>query len=208
MTGLEKMIRQIEEEAENTAASIIREAEEKAAALCREAEQSCARIRKEAEEEGQVRAEEILRKACSGAGMEDRKRELQLKQELLCETMERALRMLQELEDDRYFALLLHMVPRYIRKEEGELLLSPEDRKRVPEDFEEKLRELASSGGGSLKLSGESGGIEGGFLLRYGGIEENCSFAAIFQAEQERIKDELQRLLFQGTEPGRKLHEE
>ena len=98
MTGLEKMIRQIEEEAENTAASIIREAEEEAAALCREAEQSCARIRKEAEEEGQARAEEILRKACSGAGMEDRKRELQLKQELLCETMERALRMLQELE--------------------------------------------------------------------------------------------------------------
>ena len=56
MTGLEKMIRQIEEEAENTAASIIREAEEEAAALCREAEQSCAgRRRKRRGRRGQRR---------------------------------------------------------------------------------------------------------------------------------------------------------
>ena len=37
--------------------------------------------------------------------------------------------------------------------------------------------------------------IDGGFILVYGGVEENCSIEALFYAEQERLQDKVQAFL-------------
>ena len=38
--------------------------------------------------------------------------------------------------------------------------------------------------------------MDGGFILCYGGIEENCSFDAIFDSAREHLQDAVQRILF------------
>ena len=36
----------------------------------------------------------------------------------------------------------------------------------------------------------------GGFVLVYGGIEENCSFEAMFAAQREKLQDQVHAFLF------------
>ena len=50
--------------------------------------------------------------------------------------------------------------------------------------------------GGSLTLSDEARPIGGGFLLVYGGIEENCTIKAVFDSKREELSDRVNRLLF------------
>ena len=67
---------------------------------------------------------------------------------------------------------------------------------RLPEGFAVKLQDIAVKHGGSLKVSDERADVENGFILRYGGIEENCSLRALFSAKQEELQDEVHRSLF------------
>ena len=49
---------------------------------------------------------------------------------------------------------------------------------------------------GKIALSDKAAAIDAGFILQYGGIEENCSFDAIFASEAENLSDRAGRLLF------------
>ena len=62
--------------------------------------------------------------------------------------------------------------------------------------FEKKIAAIAEKKGGALTVSQETCDIDGGFLLVYGGIEENCSFTAMFAAEKENLQDKVHTLLF------------
>ena len=48
----------------------------------------------------------------------------------------------------------------------------------------------------SLHISDIPGKLDGGFILSYGEIEENCSIEALFDSERERLKDLVQEILF------------
>ena len=60
----------------------------------------------------------------------------------------------------------------------------------MPAGFAEKLKTQG------LTISKESKEIDGGFLLLYGDVEENCSFDAMFMAAKETLQDEVRDLLF------------
>ena len=49
---------------------------------------------------------------------------------------------------------------------------------------------------GSLKVSKEGKNIENGFVLVYGGIEENCTLRAMFDAKRDELSDKVHRMLF------------
>ena len=38
--------------------------------------------------------------------------------------------------------------------------------------------------------------MDGGFVLLYGGIEENCTVRALFDARREALQDQVHALLF------------
>ena len=66
----------------------------------------------------------------------------------------------------------------------------------MPQDFAEKADTQAKKASGTLKLSPEAKLISGGLILSYGGIEENCSFEALFDAQKEQMQDKAATLLF------------
>ena len=45
-------------------------------------------------------------------------------------------------------------------------------------------------------VSKEPKDMDGGFVLVYGGIEENCTIRAMFDAKRDELSDIVHRLLF------------
>jgi len=65
-----------------------------------------------------------------------------------------------------------------------------------PADFETKLNAIAVSKGGKLTVSKETRPIDGGFILLYEGIDQNCSITSLFETNIEAVQDKVQKLLF------------
>ena len=45
-------------------------------------------------------------------------------------------------------------------------------------------------------MSGEGKQIKNGFILVYGGVEENCTINAMFDAKKDELSDIVHRLVF------------
>ena len=66
----------------------------------------------------------------------------------------------------------------------------------MPKGFEAEMEKAAQKKGGSLKLSSEAKEMDGGFILVYGGVEENCTIRAMFDAKRDELSDKVYRILF------------
>ena len=110
--------------------------------------------------------------------------------------MAKALAQLQAKPAAEYFAAVLKLAERYARAQAGQILFSQEDLDRMDAGFADQLNEAAKKKGGSLTIGTECRPTGGGFVLVYGGIEENCTFPALFDARREELQDLIHRLLF------------
>ena len=195
MSGIDKILQEIEEEGRAAADRITQEAGEK-----------IENLRKEILEKAQARCEEIraqggresrgiLERGESGAELLSRRMILEAKQELLAELLRKAQESIYQMENHEYFALIRRIVAKNARPRPGELVLSPEDRERRPDGFEKELAGLLPEGG-SLKVSSETRDIRGGCVLIYDGVEENCSIEALFSAGKDEMTDLARSILF------------
>ena len=85
------------------------------------------------------------------------------------------------------------MVEKFSLPQPGEIYFSAADLARLPADFDSRLEKAAK---GALQRSSETRPIDGGFVLTYGGVEENCSIEALFYAAREELQDKVHALLF------------
>lgn len=198
MTGLDKIVKDIMDEADSSASSVLEQAQQDAQRIAAEAKQTaaerCASIRQKAEKE----AAAVQERAVSTAALQKRKAVLKEKQQVLSDMIEQARQQLLSLPDEEYFALLLRMVKKYAPAKEGEILFSSADKKRLPPDFEASVNAELKEKGGRLKISQQTRKIDGGFVLAYGPVEENCSFAALFDARYDILQDKVNELVFAG----------
>ena len=85
----------------------------------------------------------------------------------------------------------------YILPQEGEIYFSVKDLENMPVGFGKEIEEIALAKGGKLTVAGAGrDNIDNGFILAYGGIEENCTIRAIFDAKRDELSDIVHRLLF------------
>lgn len=196
MTGLEKMTSQILDEAKTQADRKIAEAEGQAQKILdeakAEAEKTAAGISKKSEMEVANYRERIA----SSIDLQKRTRILQAKQEMIEDILKRSYEKMADMEEGSYFDLILKMVENYADAQEGIIYFSKKDLSRMPAGFQEKIRSKAAAKGGALTISPEGADIENGFVLAYGGIEENCTLRAIFDAKKDELSDRIHRLLF------------
>ena len=196
MTGLEKMKNQILEEAKTSADEKIKDANAKAeeilAAAREEAEKTAERISKKSEADI-ANYKDRVKSSCD---LKKRTAVLEAKQEMISEVLDRAFEMLKSMDEAEYFGMLKKMLEKYVLPQEGEIYFSSADLEKTPESFKRDIDAVAKAKGGKLTLSKEGKRIEGGFVLAYGGIEENCTFKAIFDAERDRLSDKVHEVLF------------
>ena len=187
MAGLDKIIGQIQKESEDAAARTIAAAREKAENMLQqareEAEAQCGEIRARSAKE----KEDILERGRSAAELKVRQGLLAKKQEIIGSVLADALKAAKNLEAERYFQVV---------GGEGVVFFSEADLQRLPSDLERRMNDAVKDKGAVLKISSEPRAMDGGFILCYGGIEENCSFDAIFDSAREHLQDAVQRILF------------
>ncbi|NLC19293.1 MAG: hypothetical protein GX757_08780 [Clostridiales bacterium] len=197
MTGLDKILKAIEDEAQAKADEIINEAKKTAddilAAAKQEGEQQAALITQKLSNE----VNSIISRAESAANLLERKAILEAKQQIINETISKARASLSELSDEEYTGIILKLIIRYAHNTRGEIIFSTADKKRLPADFADRIKAaLSDRAGAELVLSERSANINGGFLLVYGDIEENCSFDALFEAAKDDLQDKVNSFLF------------
>ena len=194
MAGLDKIKSQILDEAKVTADAKIEDAKA-------QAEQ----MKLKAQEEGARQADTILKKSeadtasqkervKSAIDLQRRTRLLEAKQEMIAEIIEKAVI---NLAPDDYYQMLLSILEAYILPQEGEIYFSVKDLENMPVGFGKEIEEIALAKGGKLTVAGAGrDNIDNGFILAYGGIEENCTIRAMFDAKRDELSDIVHRLLF------------
>ncbi|MCI6421758.1 MAG: V-type ATP synthase subunit E [Blautia sp.] len=196
MTGLEKMKSQILDEANRSAGEILEQAKKEADAVMAEArknaEAECQRI----SEKSEADAESLKGRAESSCDLQKRKAVLKAKQEVISEILKRAYKKMLASDTETYFDIIRKMLNKYVLPEEGEICFSSDDKKRMPDGFEKEIAAIAAAKGGKLIVSKEERNIQGGFVLIYGGIEENCTFKAMFDSRRGELSDKVHALLF------------
>ena len=204
MAGLDKSKSQILDEAKVTADAKIEDAKA-------QAEQ----MKLKAQEEGARQADTILKKSeadtasqkervKSAIDLQRRTRLLEAKQEMIAEIIEKAYEKVINLAPDDYYQMLLSILEVYILPQEGEIYFSVKDLENMPVGFGKEIEEIALAKGGKLTVAGagrdnidnEAKNLDGGFILAYGGIEENCTIRAMFDAKRDELSDIVHRLLF------------
>ena len=100
---------------------------------------------------------------------------------------------------EAYFENIVKLAVKASQNGKGTILFSKADLDRLPEIFADTLNAALVAGGkegAALTVSSETRDIDGGFVLTYGGIEENCSFDALFDSAHEMLQDKVQEILF------------
>ena len=196
MAGSEKIIGEIHAESDGLIREVLDRAQKEAAQIRSEAEKkagdSVERIRRESD----ARLADSKSRAQSAAALTKRQLLLQEKQNLIGEVLEKAKETFLALPEAEYFDTLLALLKKNALSEQGEILLNERDRKRLPADFEKKAEEAAKAKGGSLRISEKTREIDGGLILVYEGIEQNCSVDALFETNIEMLQDKIQNILF------------
>lgn len=194
MAGLDKIIERIQKNSEINCDSILNDAQKQAEELRAASEaKSKADVEKIAAETDR-KSKEIIDSAHSGSELEEKKEILSAKIEIIDSVIDQVAQTLKDLPDDKYFDAIYKLAGKYARPEEGVMYLSQKDLDRLPADFEKTLNSKLEQG--SIKVSKDPRDLDGGFVLSYGGIEINCSFAALIKESEDDIKDELSRILF------------
>ena len=196
MAELDKIIGEINAQSQEAIDEILTRARKEADRIISEAEneakESCAKLMHDKE----ILLSDQLSRAKSAAALTKRQLLLAEKQRLIGDVLEKAHLTLIQLQENEYFDLILQLVRKSALPQKGEIIFNEKDLARLSSDFVAALNQLASEQGGSLTISNQTRSIDGGFILFYDGIEENCSFNALFETNTEVLQDQIQRLLF------------
>lgn len=193
MSGIDKIIQEIENNTAQFCDSVLAQARQKADAIIAEAQQEADQIIADGKDRTAAHVADIKKRGDSAAELEEKRVMLYTKQQIINTMLNEGLATAKGLPKDEYFALIKSMVAKYSMEDDGVIFFGENDNHRLPVDF---LNELNQAAKGGIVLSSKPAPIDAGFILKYGGIEQNCSFDAIFAGEAEDLSDKAGRLLF------------
>ena len=196
MAGIDKITKEILQDAEKEAASIIAGAEKSAASAREKQSKECDALRAEADEKLERKLAAERKKIVSQCEQIEKLCLLKTKQEIVEQTLLQAKAKLLMMEPDAYFDTLLSMMEGSLYSGDGRLCLGQKDLDRVSDDFVAKASQLAAKSGGTLTLSKEPVNIDGGFILKYGNIEINSSLDAVFDERRDEFTDIVNSILW------------
>ncbi len=196
MSGLEKIRERILKDAEDTAASRLEAAEAEARVIKSEAVRDADEIAQGVKSKAESDIKAYSERVDSSLDLEHRTRILAAKQEIIGDVISEAKKRVAGLPSREYFDLMLKLVEKHIQPEKGVIYFSDDDLKRLPKEFESSVKTAAKKAGGDLSISEESRKIGPGFILSYGGIEENCTIEALIEEKKDSLTDKVREILF------------
>lgn len=198
MTGLEKILDAIEADARKEADAVIAKAKGEAEVILADARKEAELKSRQIAEKSKEDVKSVLSRSESSAALQERKMLLDAKQQIISNIITSARNKLSELSSSEYTDIILSIIKKHAHNAVGKIIFSDADRQRLTPDFAARLAQvLQDKPGTALHIAEERASFEGGFLLVYGDIEENCSFDALFAEQRENLLDKVNSLLFE-----------
>ncbi len=223
MTGLEKIIDRIIEDAKEKARAILEAAQNDCRATAEKYAAEADDIRDAIADKAEKEGEAVIAKARSAAAMTRRNLLLAARGALLDEAFERAKKEVRDADFGKYRELLTALLTSALIEQAKaedesvslgdevmtfdtfEVLFNAEDKEKYGSAVVEAARRAAAKHIGAeradkLRLSDETADIDGGLILRYGDIEANCSLSMLMAGMREEAEQKVAAVLF--AEPG------
>lgn len=196
MNGLEKILKDINDDTQTECNKILSEAKKQAEIIIKTTDNEAVKISEAEEQKLKILENELNSRSQSAAKIEKQKILLEEKQKIIDNIILKTYNKILSLPDKEYFEFLMKIAVKNIGRGNGKILFNSRDLKRIPNNFISQLDAQAQKVGGSIILSEKTTDIKGGFVLNYGGIEENCSLDALFYSRSEEMKDIINSLIF------------
>lgn len=191
MTNDNKLFESIINSGKEQAKLITDEANGKAEGILREAEKKAEAEAKAIEKAAEEKALNMKNSALSSASLIGRNAVLEAKREEINKTLEALEEYIASLDDGKYFSVICKLAEG-IDADSGTLYFNKKDLDRLPQDFAEKMKKA----GIDADISKENVDISGGFILKSGEIESNCSLNAVIEDRKNELEDFINRYLF------------
>ena len=196
MSGLDNIVEEIRNQSKQEANEILKEAD----VFCKD---YMNKIKKDVEVEvvsieKKALADRKLYEEKTVSGMEflERNSILRAKQQVIEQAIDKARESIAGLNDEEYFNVLEKLLRKNVQQGKGKIGFSKKDLDRIPNGFEDRVKEIVAENQGELVIDKEPANIKDGFVLVYGEIEENCTLKALFDSNIDRIKDIANKQLF------------
>lgn len=199
MKGTEKIIAHIRADGDAEAKKIIdaasKQAEEKRAESFKAALSEYEKLM----QAGNAECEDILSGSRRIAEMEAKKSVLSVKQEMISAAFDAAREEIVNMPRDKYTQFLARMAAEAAASGMEEIVLNARDKAEVGKSVCKAANELLSAKGtpGKLTVSEDTADIFGGVIVRFGGIETNCSIDALIRQRRSGLSTEVAAALFE-----------
>ena len=199
MKGTEKIIAHIRADGDAEAKKIIdaasKHAEEKRAESFKAALSEYEKLM----QAGNAECEDILSGSRRIAEMEAKKSVLSVKQEMISAAFDAAREEIVNMPRDKYTQFLARMAAEAAASGMEEIVLNARDKAEVGKSVCKAANELLSAKGtpGKLTVSEDTADISGGVIVRFGGIETNCSIDALIRQRRSGLSTEVAVAMFE-----------
>lgn len=199
MKGTEKIIAHIRADGDAEAKKIIdaasKQAEEKRAESFKAALSEYEKLM----QAGNAECEDILSGSRRIAEMEAKKSVLSVKQEMISAAFDAAREEIVNMPRDKYTQFLARMAAEAAASGVEEIVLNARDKAEVGKSVCKAANELLSAKGtpGKLTVSEDTADISGGVIVRFGGIETNCSIDALIRQRRSGLSTEVAAAMFE-----------
>lgn len=190
--SLAEIQRKITSDAEREAAMLLTRAREQAAAIRDEAEKTIHKTEEQYNDYFRKEEPEILRRRDIVADLDVQRIALGEKQKLVDSAFSGALEKLRDLPRDRYLDFAEKLLDKAVETGEEELILSPSEG-HIDQKWVDKYNE---KNGKSLVVSDNRMPMAGGFILRRGDIQTNCSWDMLLRWIRDDIEADVAQRLF------------
>ena len=195
MTGIEKIVAKIREDADAEYRRVVDEAVTQADAVLTEAAAEAKAHAAQVIADAEAQSAEIERRAVSMAGLEVRKMRLDTKQKLLQQAFDQALSDLTSLPEADYQKLLVSLAA--ASAEDGAVLIfSEKDRGKYGSAVVSEVNALLSAKGRTVSLSPDTRDMPGGVIVCNGRVEINCAFDTLLNDQREELAADIAKILF------------
>jgi len=196
--ALDDILKKIKEETDAKISEIDSRIKKRVGEIDEEGGKKIADLRKHLLHEAEGKIKEERRSKLAIAQLDLRKALLMEKRRLLDETFNAAFEDIRNLGDEDYRKLFKKLTLQVAEEGNGNIFISNKDRKRITpsliKEINEDLHKMGKSA--TLELAQEEVDIDGGFILKMGKIEINCSLSSLFETIKEELESEVSGILF------------
>lgn len=200
--SIESLVDRIIGDTKKASAEIEQRAREEARVWEEEAEREAQRIAEAARQRADRMAGDQKQRMIAMAELEHRKEVLRVKQEVIEEAFNRAIKKILSLDTARYGDFLIDLILRADPQGDEEILLNERDRGRFRNGWVRRLNQRLERNRkkGKMRICDETRSIQGGAVLRKGRKETNCSLESMILSRRTGLEGKVAGILFKDSE--------